>query len=116
MGTIQSEKVVAQMSANALQNAYSEVLSVALASKDGTTTLSGNTNAKDSIDSDKNRGDNAASKLQLFCVTINQVASDFEAVDINIANAYMPGAATTGPKGADSFAPDKGLFSTPGPQ
>lgn len=81
MGTIQSDKAVAQTHATTLATASEGLFGQTSVAKDDNTTVQGNSIAKDLIDNLSSVSSEIKSAIQIAGSNLQTVASDFEVVD-----------------------------------
>lgn len=91
MTTIQSDMTVAQSYATDLQHAGEELAGVVQSQQDNQTTVAGNTNAHEALTTAQTTRQSIASAITSMVTNLNSVASEFEAVDQEIANQTSDG-------------------------
>lgn len=89
MGKIQSDASVASSVATGISSAGAEVITVTKATKDETTTLSGNTTAHGKIDLDDTTGHQIASSIDTFVGLIHSTASTFVSTDQTLSQMLL---------------------------
>jgi len=96
--TIESDAKVAQTVATGISSAGATLLTATLASKDTTTTLTGNTNAHQAIDLDSDTAQKIASAVNSFVNLIQSTASAFETIDKKLSQLLASGTKGNSPQ------------------
>ncbi|EHI74718.1 type VII secretion effector [Streptococcus criceti] len=81
MGTIQSNRDIAQQHATALSAASDQLAAIQVSDKDDSTTVAGNTNAHSVIDLAQESSSMISSAIESVMTSLHSVASGFEAAD-----------------------------------